>query len=101
MPNETRIYRRSELYQQVWAEPVREVAKRYGVSDVALAKTCCKLAVPLPGVGYWTRKRAGRKIRQTPLPPAPEGVAEEMTVHVWVPDEPTPVSLPPETEALV
>ena len=29
-------YRRSELYEEVWKEPVRTVAKRYGVSDVGI-----------------------------------------------------------------
>ena len=46
-------YDREVLYSEVWAEPVRIVAERYDVSDVALAKACRKLAVPLPGRGYW------------------------------------------------
>ena len=36
-------YDRVKLYEEVWAEPVRTVAKRYGVSDVALAKTAIVL----------------------------------------------------------
>lgn len=32
------IYRRAKLYEEVWAEPVKILAKRYGVSDVARAK---------------------------------------------------------------
>ena len=39
-------YDRDVLYEQVWAEPVRDLAKRYGVSDVALAKACRRLSVP-------------------------------------------------------
>jgi hypothetical protein len=38
-------YEREKLYEQVWAEPVIKVAKVYGVSDVALRKTCKKLLV--------------------------------------------------------
>ncbi len=34
------IYEREKLYEEVWAEPVKIVAQSYGVSDVALAKTC-------------------------------------------------------------
>ncbi|MFZ4580652.1 MAG: hypothetical protein ACOYOB_19885 [Myxococcota bacterium] len=30
------VYRRTELYVQVWAAPMLEVAKKYDVSDVAL-----------------------------------------------------------------
>ena len=42
-------YDRDVLYEQVWAEPVRDLAKRYGVSDVALAKACRRLSVPAAG----------------------------------------------------
>jgi hypothetical protein len=60
------VYRRTELYVQVWAAPMLEVAKKYDVSDVALAKTCKKLGVPVPGRGHWARVAAGRAIK-TPM----------------------------------
>src|ERR1700688_3007881 len=44
------------------------LAKKYGISDVGLAKVCRKLTIPLPGRGYWARKQAGQKVRQEPLP---------------------------------
>lgn len=34
------VYTRDELFRQVWEEPVIHVAKRIGMSDVALAKIC-------------------------------------------------------------
>lgn len=40
------IYRRTELYEQIWAEPVRTVAPAYRISDVWLDKR--KLFVPRP-----------------------------------------------------
>lgn len=63
-------YDREVLYEQVWAEPVRDVARRYGVSDVALAKACRRLSVPLPGRGYWAKLRAGKAPPRPPLPEA-------------------------------
>jgi hypothetical protein len=30
---------RSELYEMIWKDPMTHVAKRFGVSDVALRKT--------------------------------------------------------------
>ena len=60
MPWVTIRYERGKLYEEVWAEPVIKVAKRYGVSDVALRKTCKKLAVPLPPAGYWAKVVAGK-----------------------------------------
>lgn len=72
--------RRKELYDLVWAEPTRTVAKRFGISDVALHKTCQKANIPTPGVGYWAKKAVGKKVSSTPLPPREIGCSDE--VHV-------------------
>ena len=77
---DTIIYRRTELYEQVWKEPVRTVARAYGISDVWLAKICRKLSVPRPPRGYWIRKRSGWGDKQPPLTPVPEGKPVEITV---------------------
>jgi hypothetical protein len=45
------------------------VAKRYGVSDVAIAKACALLAIPKPPRGYWAKKTAGQELlARPPLP---------------------------------
>lgn len=79
-------YERTKLYEEIWKEPVTTVAKRYGVSDVALRKICKQLAVPLPPLGYWTKVAAGRK---PPTPPLPKysGPAEIVRQR-YVSDEP-------------
>lgn len=59
---------REKLYAEVWEEPVTKVATRYGVSDVMVAKVCRRLAIPLPGRGYWARHAAGQKLTKLPLP---------------------------------
>ncbi|ASJ60578.1 hypothetical protein SMB554_16100 [Sinorhizobium meliloti] len=64
---------REELYRLVWAMPVRRVAKQLGVSNVYVARICDALDVPKPGLGWWTRKRAGIDVGQPPLPPAKSG----------------------------
>jgi len=69
MGERTEVYDREKLYEEVWKEPVLVVANRYGVSNVALAKACRKLAVPLPPRGYWAKIKAGRKT--SPRPPLP------------------------------
>lgn len=64
-----KTYDREELYRKVWEEPLLKVAKEYGVSSVALAKTCRKLSVPVPGRGYWAKLAHGYKsVKQPPLP---------------------------------
>ena len=81
METKTRIYRRSELYDQVWTEPIRKLAPRYGVSDVALAKMCRRLGIPLPGVGHWTKVACGHHIERPSLPPATSEQPEEVVVE--------------------
>lgn len=92
------VYEREKLYEEVWAEPVKIVAQRYGVSDVALAKTCRKLAIPLPGRGYWARLRSGQKMKRAPLPKLPAGVPETLPVYHASPP-PTEREAIPETGA--
>ena len=59
---------RQQLYDLVWSKPVRDVAKDFGMSDVALAKRCRAVRVPIPPRGYWARVAAGQKPRRPPLP---------------------------------
>ena len=48
-------FKREALYDLVWTAPVSEVARRLGVSDVALAKLCRNAAIPIPHRGYWAK----------------------------------------------
>ena len=52
---------REDLYELVWSKPMRELAKDFGISDVALAKRCRRLGIPVPGRGYWARVDAGQQ----------------------------------------
>ena len=45
---------RAELYEKVWATPMRAIAKEFGMSDVGLAKICRKHDIPVPP-GYCLR----------------------------------------------
>ncbi len=69
-------YDREKLYQEIWTDPVTEVAKRYQMSDVNLRKICKKLNVPLPPVGYWAKLRAGKKVFK-PILPKPKTPSNE------------------------
>ncbi|HGO6126863.1 TPA: hypothetical protein ACK3RK_005417 [Burkholderia cepacia] len=61
-------FERAALYDEVWADAVSTVSKRYGMSDNGLRKICQKLGVPLPPLGYWAKLRAGQKVKRAPLP---------------------------------
>lgn len=59
-------YDRSQLLDEVWAEPVKVVAPRYGLSDVGLKKLCARLQVPTPARGHWAKVKAGRGVPPKP-----------------------------------
>ena len=61
-------YDRNTLYQEVWAEPMTVVSKRYGMSDNGLRKICRKLEIPFPPAGYWAKVRAGKFVPKPDLP---------------------------------
>jgi hypothetical protein len=61
---------REELYELVWAKPAIELAKEFGISDVAIAKTCKRLNVPKPTAGYWRKLETGQKPKRPALPRA-------------------------------
>jgi len=59
---------RNELYEMVWSEPMRTIAKKYNISDVGLRKICIRKNIPLPERGHWTRIRFGYKVNKKKLP---------------------------------
>jgi hypothetical protein len=75
------VLTRKQLYERVWSEPLRRLSKEFGLSDVGLAKTCRRHAIPVPPRGYWAKKQAGRKVRQTPLSAnAPAGYGDKIEI---------------------
>ena len=71
------IFKRDQLYDQVWKIPISRLAKQFGISDVGLAKICRKLKVPTPPVGYWAKVEFGKKVNRPPLPTLDHGEATE------------------------
>lgn len=64
---------RDKLYEEVWAEPMTVVAKRYDVSSNFLARVCERLRVPSPPRGYWQRVQVGLPAAKPALPDAQPG----------------------------
>ena len=59
---------REQLFEAVWTTPVVQLAKRYGLSDVGLAKVCTRHQVPRPSLGYWAKKQHGKEGPRPALP---------------------------------
>lgn len=73
-------FRRQQLYDLVWSEPLTLLAHRFGMSDVALAKICKRHDIPLPGRGHWAKLKAGKTPSRFPLPPRALGAKETISI---------------------
>jgi len=73
-------FTRLELYNLVWSEPMRDIAARFGISDVGLAKACRNASIPVPSRGYWNKKKAGHRVAPFSLPPREPGHSDEVTI---------------------
>ena len=94
---------RKELYELVWSEPLKILAPRFEISDVALKKACTRAEVPTPGLGHWAKKAAGKSVSQVALPERPPGMDDEVVVgagywHSGWSEEELLAALPPPPE---
>jgi hypothetical protein len=71
---------RKELYELVWSEPMKIVAPRFGISDVALKKACARAEIPTPGLGHWAKKAARKSTSRVALAERPPGMDDEVLV---------------------
>lgn len=74
------MYSREELYDLIWSKPIQQLAKEFGMSDVALAKKCKAVGLPRPGRGYWAKIEAGTKVRKPKLSAATRGQVD----RIWI-----------------
>jgi len=73
-------FTRLELYNLVWSEPMRDIAARFQISDVGLAKACRNAQIPVPPRGYWNKKKAGHRVAAFALPPREPGHRDAVTI---------------------
>lgn len=71
---------RQALYDAVWSKPRTELAKEFGISNVAISKHCKRERIPVPPVGHWAKKRAGCNVSDIPLPVRWPGQSDTLTI---------------------
>src|SRR5271170_6313451 len=70
---------RDVLYKEAWETPMRQLAKRYDISDVGLTKICRKMDIPTPPRGYWAKRTNGQRVEKAALPPLSETGCAQIT----------------------
>ena len=88
---------REKLHEEIWAEPITKVAKRYDVSDSFLVRVCKRLNVPRPPMGYWAKLAAGATLPKALLPKAKPGDEVEWSRNGTAKLEPYPPPKAPES----
>jgi len=86
---------REILYEQVWSQPMTELAIRYSVSSSYLARICTRLNVPRPERGYWAKLAVGKKVSRPGLPEArPEDeLSWSRGTEEVIPNKPSPLPI--------
>lgn len=74
---------REELYERVWATPMRRPCTEFDLSDVGLAKVCKVNDIPRPPAGYWAKREHGKALARPPLPNRPDLRKKELTFTIW------------------
>src|SRR5262245_6492754 len=74
------IMKRRELYDLVWSEPMKTLAARCDISDVALTKICRHHRISAPPRGHWVKIQAGKKSVRQSLPPRGFGMPETIRI---------------------
>jgi hypothetical protein len=88
-------FTRQELFDLVWTEPTRTIAKKLGRSEVFLARFCRRHNIPLPPRGYWQKLAAGQRVPKPPLPKRHLGQTDEL----WFGDQSDDLPATPDREA--
>jgi hypothetical protein len=79
---------RVDLYERLWVEPKRDVARSFGVTSDRLSRLCRRNQIPIPLQGFWNRGTEDRAALNVPLPhPEQDWVIEIEPSAGHVPDE--------------
>jgi len=66
---EGKLITREQLFEQIWEMPILQLANKYGITDVGLAKICKRMNIPRPPRGYWSKLKVGKPLPKPQLRP--------------------------------
>ena len=84
-----RFFSREELYELIWSKPIVQLARKFVLSDVALAKKCKHLGIPRPDRGYWAKIANNHKVNKSKLPPLEKDKPDRIWISTPSPEKKT------------
>lgn len=66
-----KFFSREQLYREVWQNTFTALSKQYSLDATSIRKTCERLHIPFPPVGYWSKVTFGKSIKIPELPEWP------------------------------
>lgn len=63
-----KTFKRQELYELVWNEPLSKLSTRFYIETQYLKDICLENNIPLPTRGYWSKARFNKEIEKPTLP---------------------------------
>lgn len=66
--NDTVVFKRKDLYQELWEISASGVAKKYNLNYGKLLISCREAQIPIPPSGYWTKLACGKAAEKIELP---------------------------------
>lgn len=68
-PHDYFLARHKDVIAFAWSAPMRDLAKRIGISDVGLKKLLKSHGITPPPQGHWNKVHAGKPVGKPPSPP--------------------------------
>ena len=62
------ILSRRRLFEFVWAKPMTQLARQFGVPPKHLAEACDRHDIPRPAPGHWQKLAYGKQLLTAELP---------------------------------
>jgi hypothetical protein len=76
------ILSRRRLFDLVWAKPMRQLAREFGVPSKYLAEMCDRHDIPRPKPGHWQKLAYGKKLQMAELPQEHFGVDSLAVIEI-------------------
>jgi hypothetical protein len=81
MSNNVVTITRKELYDRIWKDSARKVARELGITDVQILLICRQYQIPKPSSAYWAAVARGKPSEKPLLPEVADGIGATVEIN--------------------